>query len=64
VIDSNQYGEGAAVAKADEALPVGLAYITAGAKEEVADETTDETWKMETWAAATGLVALSRAIAR
>lgn len=52
------------MAKADEALPVGLAYITAGAKEEAANETTDETWKMETWAAATGLIALSRAIAR
>ena len=51
-------------AKADEALPVGPAYITAGANEEVADETTDETWKMETWAAATGLIALSRVIAR
>jgi hypothetical protein len=51
-------------AKADEALPVGSAYITAGAKEEVADETADETWRMETWSAATGLIALSRAIAR
>ena len=52
------------VLSADEALPVGPAYFTAGANDEVADDTTDETCKRETWVAATGLTVLSRAIAR
>ena len=80
-MDSNQYGEAGAVAattwgatfavedvfKADEALPVGPVYVTAGANEEVADSTTDEICEMEAWEAATGLIRLvapSRANAR
>jgi hypothetical protein len=61
-IDSNQYGvaDGVAAAtlgatfevedvfRADEALPVGPTYVTAGANDEVAFETTDETCGMDT----------------
>jgi hypothetical protein len=36
------------VLKADEALPVGPTYVTAGANDEVAFETTDETCGMDT----------------
>ena len=48
----------------DEALPVGPAYVTAGANEEVANETTDETCEMETFAPVTEPITLSKEIAR
>jgi hypothetical protein len=76
VIDSNQYGTAAEVAattagatsivedvfKAAEALPVGPAYVTAGAKDSVKEETTEDTCGIETCDgdAATRLIAPSK----
>jgi hypothetical protein len=52
------------LAKTDEELPVGPVYVTAGANEEVANETTDETCEMETFAPVTEPITLSKEIAR
>lgn len=52
------------LAKMDEALPVGPAYVTAGANEEVANWMADETCEMETFAAVTEPIRLSKENAR
>lgn len=74
-MDSSQYGVTPEVAAttagaifvedvfgAAEALPVGPAYVTAGANDDVTEETTDDTCGTETCegAAATRLIAPSR----